>query len=112
MGGMAEMFDGCLLGKRSLRAEVGNRQRTLHRQAFAHHFAKQPCDGLVRQRTFVQTLNPPQYRDFALGTVHRARSFQFADGVRMACALVQQAQNLGIDFIDGIAVRQKLFVNG
>ena len=112
MGGMAEMFDGCLLGKRSLRTEVSNRQRTLHRQAFAHHFAKQPCDGLVRQRALVQTLNPPQYRDFALGTVHCARSFQFADGVRMACALVQQAQNLGIDFIDGIAVRQKLFVNG
>jgi len=30
----------------------------------------------------------------------------------VACALVQQAQNLGIDFIDGIAVRQKLFING
>ena len=59
MGGMAEMLDGCLLGKRSLRTEVGNRQWTLQRQAFAHYFAKQSCDGLVRQRALVQTLNPP-----------------------------------------------------
>ena len=40
--GVAEMFDGGLLGKCPLRTQIGNRQRTLHRQTFAHNLAEQP----------------------------------------------------------------------
>ena len=42
--GVAEMFDSGLLGKCPLWAQIGNRQRTLYRQAFAHNLAKQPSN--------------------------------------------------------------------
>ena len=109
VGGVAEMLDGRLLGKRAGRAEVGDGQRAFHRQAFAHHFAEQPRHAFVRKRAPVQFLNPPQHLRLAFGAVYRARPLQFADGARMDGAFVQQLQNRGIDFVYRIAVRQQLF---
>ena len=104
--GVAEMFDGSLLGKCSLRAQIGNRQRTLHRQTFAHNLAKQPGDRFIRQRAAVQILNPAQNGHFPFRTVHRACPFQFADSMRMTGALIEQTEDFRIDAVDGIAVRQ------
>ena len=103
---VAEMFDGGLLGKCSLRAQIGNRQRTLHCQTFAHNLAKQPGDRFIRQRAAVQILNPAQNGDFPFRTVHRACPFQFADSMRMTGALIEQTEDFRIDAVDGIAVRQ------
>ena len=103
-GGMAEMFDGGLLGKRSLRTEIGNGQRTFHRQTFAHNLPKQAGDGFVGQRSFVQTLDAAQHGGFALGTVHRPRAFQFADGMGVGGAFVEQAEHGFINRVNRIAV--------
>ena len=104
--GVAEMFDGGLLGECSLRAQIGNRQRTLYRQTFAHNLAKQPSDRFIRQRAAVQILNPAQNGHFPFRTVHRACPFQFADSMCMPGALVEQTEDFRIDAVDGIAVRQ------
>ena len=88
VGGMAEMLDRRLLGKRAFRAEVGDGERPLHGQAFAHHFAKQPCHALVRQGAFVHFLNPPQHLRLALGAVHHACAFELADGAGVDGAFV------------------------
>ena len=107
MGGVAEMLDGRLLGEGAGGAQIGDGERALHRQAFAHDFAKQPRHRLARQGAGVEALNTPQHFGLALGAIHHARAFQFADGARMPGPLVEQAQNSGIDFVNGIAVRQK-----
>ena len=104
--GVAEMFDGGLLGECSHRAQIGNRQRTLYRQTFAHNLAKQPSNRFIRQRASVQILNPAQNGYFPLRAVHRACPFQFADSMRMTGALVEQTEDFRIDTVDGIAVRQ------
>ena len=88
---MAEMLNRRHLRKRAHRAQISNRQRTLHRQAFAHHFAEQARHPLIRQRPLVQILNPLQHLRLALGTIHRPRAFQRANRPRMRCPLVEQS---------------------
>ena len=112
MRGMAEMLDGGLLGKGAGGAEIGDGERALHRQTLAHDFAKQPRHRFAGQGAGVERLNAAQHFGFALGAVNRAGAFQFADGACVFGTLIQQAQNGGIDFINGLAMRQQFIIGG
>lgn len=50
MRGMTEMLNRRLLGKRALRYQIDNGQRTFDGEALAHHFPKQACYRFVGQR--------------------------------------------------------------
>ena len=108
---MTEMLNRRLLGKRTLRPQIGDSQRAFDGEALAHHFPEQAGDGFVGQRAFVQILNAAQHGNLALRTVYRARAFQFADGVCVLRAFVEQAQDFRIDGVDGVAVGKEEFVD-
>ena len=108
---MTKMLNRRHLRKRAHRAQISNRQRTFHRQTLAHHLAEQARHPLIWQRPLVQILNPPQHLRLALGTIHRPRAFQRANRPRMRCPLVEQSQNLPVNRINRIAVRQQFIIH-
>ena len=109
-GSMAEVLHGGLLGEGGFGAEVGDGERAFYSEAFAHDFAEQAGDGFVGQEAgggLVQALNALQHLGFALGAVDDAGAFELADGAGVGGALVEQAEDFGVDGVDGLAVGGK-----
>ena len=58
----------------------------------------------------VQALNALQHLGFALRAVDDAGAFELADGACVGGASVEQAEDFGVDGIDGLAVGDKELV--
>ena len=105
---MAEVFQRSALRESALRAEIGDFQRLLQRQAGRHDFANQTPYLVVAERSLVELLEAADHLGFAIGAEKidavvaalAEPAFDFGDLYRAAGALVEELEQLFIEGID------------
>src|SRR5258708_8228053 len=102
VGGEPEVLQSRALTEGPLGPQVGDRERTLERQARRHDFAKQQRRGLRRERSRVALLDAAQDLRLALGAIGLPH-LERADGARELRALVDRFEDAVVDAVDCLA---------
>ena len=101
---MAEVLGCRRLRKRPDRPKEGDAERLLERQACRHHFAEEPGDAFLAQRTGIPFLNSAQDLRLTLRAIDDVglpvMCLETTDRLRATGAAIEQRQQLGIDRID------------